>query len=347
MQQAMREKYDVMISGGGFAGSVCGAILSQAGASVLLVEAEDRLQKRKPCGGALHPNTLETIKNLLDPDALPAFRIPDKARYSYGGCTLVRKNSIAVCDRKALDDCLLSVAVQSGAEVLDCAVLTEADSEGHQVKIFDKRAKKAYTIRCDRLIAADGAVSTLRRCLTGRNQAVVLALAAFSPSSWEEMIFQYLNLESVGCGYAWHFPTLSGANLGIGIFGGQADRSTLDELLTDFVKRLGIPMSRPRAAWIPCAADILLSHDEVLFIGDAAGLVNPVHGGGLHYALASAEAAAEAVIGAGNAPVETTRLYRGAMEETVAEIKNIHAGFGWHYFKLFVGIMRSAKKNLG
>ena len=266
----MREKYDVILSGGGFAGSLCGIFLARAGVSVLIVEAAERTAKDKACGGGMQPGTAEELANILGAKSMPAFRVPGKFRFCYHGDEFCCPNSIAVFQRKELDDALLNAAEKAGADVMDCAVLTAIDPENRRAEIRAKRAKKTHDVKFDRLIAADGATSWVRRRLTGRQQPAVLALAAFSPSPADDMIFDYFSAEDGGCGYAWSFPSPEGANLGVGIFIGEPGRKKLDGLLEDFIRRLGVPASPPRAAWIPARADILLSFGETLFIGDAA-----------------------------------------------------------------------------
>ena len=65
-----------------------------------------------------------------------------------------------------------------------------------------------------------------------------------------------------------------------------------------FCQKTGIPVpDRLRGAPVPTGDDVLLSLGKrTFFIGDAAGLIQPLSGAGIHYALLSAKLLAESFL---------------------------------------------------
>lgn len=68
--------------------------------------------------------------------------------------------------------------------------------------------------------------------------------------------------------------------------------------LDDFCRKSGIPVpDRLRGAPLPSGDDVLLQIGKrIFFVGDAAGLIQPNTGAGIHYALLSAKLLAESYI---------------------------------------------------
>jgi flavin-dependent dehydrogenase len=138
------------------------------------------------------------------------------------------------------------------------------------------------------------------------------------------------HLESVPLpGYGWVFP-ISGtaANVGAGYFvprGKPALRNSPRQVLDEFLAN-PLMAGRVRGARIegpikgyPLRFDFptaRLAFPGLLLIGEAAGMVNPLTGEGIDYALESAEVAAELLDGAltqDTAPVQVERDFTEAM----------------------------------
>jgi flavin-dependent dehydrogenase len=142
------------------------------------------------------------------------------------------------------------------------------------------------------------------------HRAVALRAYVDDIEAFPHMIEFYL-YKGVLPGYAWIFPTGENqANVGLGMrldyF--RRTKKRLEELLRAF---LDMPEIKKRlkqggqlrdvATWqLNFGSQRKLHHvfDGALLVGDAAGFVNPLTGGGIHNALISAELAAATVHGA-------------------------------------------------
>jgi flavin-dependent dehydrogenase len=114
-------------------------------------------------------------------------------------------------------------------------------------------------------------------------------------------------------GYIWVFPGKDFTNIGIGseIKYGSKLKLLLDSfILSEFPQ---INLVFPYAAMLPSAGtpdffDINCSSNNWMLIGDAAGHVDPISGGGIFYALWGARLAAQAIVN--NDPASFDGLWR-------------------------------------
>jgi digeranylgeranylglycerophospholipid reductase len=97
-------------------------------------------------------------------------------------------------------------------------------------------------------------------------------------------------------GYAWIIPKGDIANVGIGVRYNHLD-IPLKERLDKFCDGLGLTIHSYGGGWIPLGGMVKSAvNDNVLSVGDAAGLVMPSNGGGIGQAIISGKYAAEAII---------------------------------------------------
>ena len=129
-------------------------------------------------------------------------------------------------------------------------------------------------------------------------------------------------------GYAWVFPLPGGrANVGFGVLRGPGvDGHTIRALWDTFLDRPAITAvlgpgaapDGPHRAWpIPTAYDpAKLSTGRVLFVGDAASVVDPMTGEGIAQALETGILAVEAIATGGDAGRVRAR-YRRSVERNL------------------------------
>jgi flavin-dependent dehydrogenase len=160
------------------------------------------------------------------------------------------------------------------------------------------------------VVGADGAHSEVRRTVGARPGPRALAIRGYAPTSPGRAGAQVIVFgTSRQPSYAWSFDRGDGlANVGYGeLLTDRRDRPTRAQLLEQLDALLpgagdggtawrGHPLPLSSARWLP-------GRGRVLLAGDAAGLVNPLTGEGIYYAvatgLAAGRAAAEAVAAEG------------------------------------------------
>jgi flavin-dependent dehydrogenase len=110
-----------------------------------------------------------------------------------------------------------------------------------------------------------------------------------------------------GRAYAWAFPIGDGTvNVGAGVFEtGAATRADLERLAAEALPSgLAADPDTVRGHLLPLTSQgPVYGAGRVLLCGDAAGLVNPLSGEGIFYALASGALAAEAIVASPGEPL--------------------------------------------
>ncbi|GAA4894491.1 NAD(P)/FAD-dependent oxidoreductase [Actinomycetospora straminea] len=292
--RASRDRYDLAVVGAGPAGTAAalGALHAEPGLRVALLDRAD-FPRDKACGDGVAPHVLDRLADvgvtgLLD-DRVPVARL----RLDRGGRgaerTMARPSYVV--PRRVLDARLVEAAQAAGAELLRHRVRDVAI--GAEVVLDDE-------VRAPLVVGADGARSVLRRRLGWAPGPTALALRGYAPvtagrEGAQVIAFGTLRQPS----YAWSFDRGDGfANVGYGeVLGdgpapGKAELiGHLEDLLPGSTRDAGdwrghhLPLSGPR--WRP-------PDSRVLLVGDAAGLVNPMTGEGIYYAVATGIAAGRA-----------------------------------------------------
>jgi flavin-dependent dehydrogenase len=127
-----------------------------------------------------------------------------------------------------------------------------------------------------------------------------------------------LELGVVPGGYAWVFPKGDHVNVGVG--GWESEGPRLRAHLRRLCDEHGVDfegLTALRGYRLPYRrAESRFARDDVLLVGDAAGLVDPLSGDGMYEAFVSGKAAAEAVLSGDLATYE---------QRVVAEVGPLHS----------------------
>jgi geranylgeranyl reductase family protein len=282
--------YDAIVVGAGPAGSTTAYRLASAGASVLLVD-KARFPRDKPCGGGLTLRAARLLPFSVEPvveDVAHRFQL----RLDYG-TTFVRGSKSPLClmtQRSRLDDFLARKAADAGAEFQDGVSVA---FDGADMVVEGER------VRARVIVGADGVNGiTARSFGLGREYGHGVALEGNAPLDPRYRGKLVLELGVVPGGYAWVFPKGDHANFGVGGWESEGPR------LRDHLRRLcaahGVEyetLTDLRGYRLPYRKTTSpLRRDNVLLVGDAAGLVDPLTGDGMYEALVSGKLAAEAIL---------------------------------------------------
>ena len=321
--------YDVIVCGGGPAGSSAAWRAAQGGARVLLVD-KAVFPRDKPCGDGLTPRAVASIGALGLENELKAFNRVEKLRVNGANRTLTfdwpKSNAFPdfgyVVARTDLDEMLLRHAQDAGAEVREGVAVHEPIVEGGAVRgIVTKQNGTTEELRASVVIAADGASSRVARrvgMVRDAKRPIGVAVRAHfdatRPAGDDNVIESYLELRDETAllpGYGWIFPMGEGRiNVGVGIlssYKGWKDVNTA-HLMGAFMKALPADWNLPdienlRATgqlkgWrrpMGCAVTQPW-RPGVMAAGDAAGVVNPFNGEGISEAVESGVIASEVAL---------------------------------------------------
>ena len=202
-----------------------------------------------------------------------------------------------VIDRPVFDRALADRAAAAGAEIRVGARVTALDVEPAGV-----RAVVGDTVVEARLaVLACGATYKFQRRFgfglpTTYLQTAQRELPARSPRDVE----LHFGQDVAPGGFAWAVPVLrpEGACVRIGVMASRDIRRCYQRMLERLRDRWGVTGGdvAPRVKILPLGAVGRTYGDRMLAIGDAAGLVKPTTGGGIHYSIVSAALAVDVVV---------------------------------------------------
>jgi flavin-dependent dehydrogenase len=203
--------------------------------------------------------------------------------------------------RSRLDAYLVERAAEAGAEFRDGSALREIDPAPNGTSSPRQTVRTesdSYTAPV--LIGADGANGLVGRTLGLRREyeeAVALEgnipYTPDIPADWRDVFG--LDLGGMAGGYGWVFPKGDHLNVGVGAW--KYAGFTLRPKLFELARRHGFPKSsieNLRGHHLPVRVPgSPIARGGVAVVGDAAGLVDPLSGEGIHMAFASGRLAAE------------------------------------------------------
>lgn len=199
--------------------------------------------------------------------------------------------------RKQLDDYIRNQYLSQDGLLLDRTVVRSIDEEQGIAECIDLRTKEIFGVRFANVIGADGAASAVRRLTSGKAQNVSLALECPVPLMSRDLIIQ---LETGAIGYCWYISRGKDATVGCCYHDLEQDAVRIcRQRLSDFCATIGVALlDKIPGALLPKGNDVLLQPGKHSFlVGDAAGLIDAFTGGGIHYALLSAQALAKSITG--------------------------------------------------
>lgn len=311
---------EVIVVGAGPSGSVAAIALAQKGHDVLLIDRE-AFPRDKACGDGIPARAIEVLNSLgMEEKIQEANFYPIKKILlsSPRGYTLEapimpgpKGAESYVVTRLQFDAVIQQQAVESGAEFLEGQVQGPIMEDGRVTGVRVKKNGSAEDIKAKIVIGADGVTSAIARTIRpdkhqDGHRAVAMRAYIVDIDEYPNAVEFYLYNEILP-GYAWIFNLGKGqANIGLGM---RLDRfrgseKNLAELMEVFLNMPPINERLKSGGILKNSAvwqlnfgsqDMQRAYEGALLVGDAAGLINPLTGGGISNGLQSSVIAAEVV----------------------------------------------------
>jgi geranylgeranyl reductase family protein len=302
-------RYDLIVLGAGPAGSTAAAIAARGGLRVALVDRAS-FPRNKLCGGGFtgRSRTYHRAAFGTDHPDVPFRRFKDVTFHAFGQ-KLGEYQDIPPIDllmRVDLDHAMVLQAEAKGAELWLGTAPEVQDLDAPTLRLG------AETITAPVLIAADGANSQTAKALFGEafdRDKIGFALEMEHPEPNAERALR-IDFGAADWGYGWQFPKQGSVTVGVG--GVLRRNPDMKAHMSAYMADLNLPESaRIKGQFLPFGGFRKVpGKGRVLLAGDAAGLVDPITGEGIAFAIRSGHLAAEAVLDAAHEPDRALLVYR-------------------------------------
>ncbi|MBM3205781.1 geranylgeranyl reductase family protein [Candidatus Shapirobacteria bacterium] len=279
--------YEIAVVGAGPAGSFLSYLLAKAKIKVVFID-KDIFPREKVCAGGLTPRALEILPFSLNPvleKEISSFRLIYKNSHD-----LIKKYPkplVYTVNRARFDYFLVKKAQKAGAIF----------SPGHEVKKISEKASffqiqaGQKTLKAKIIVGADGANSFVAKMFNLKSEMIDIGLQYEIPYQHKKDI----QVITLGWGliphsYSWVFP--NNQFLAVGVGGPKKLGKKLKTYLDDWLKLLNLKKNHSPLKGHPMKHRLKktpLVKENIVLIGDAAGLNDPLTGEGIFYAFKSAQ----------------------------------------------------------
>jgi len=313
-------KFDVIVVGAGTGGTMAAKEAARRGLKVLLIDRKPKEKiGDKVCGDAIgrhHFDNLglsypkgEELESVFEgievysPDLETVFKIRGERLEGFG------------VNRHHFGQRLLREALDAGAELMDNTSVIEPIVKDHFVRgVVVRSGGKKTSIEADIVIDASGVTGVIRKRLPSDfdvekeilQEDLIVAYREIRelkrPIETPDYAKIYLTQTIAPGGYYWIFPKRGGniVNVGIGVQSGQNAPNPKKQLYEYVLNQKifeGSKIVHGGGGAVPTRRPLdCLVANGVMFVGDAAFQVNPVHGGGIGPSMIAGKIAGETAV---------------------------------------------------
>lgn len=302
--------FDVLVVGGGPAGLYAAERLARRGVSTLVCEEHGVVGDPVHCTGVLATESFDMLglprEATLNALTTARFVSPSGITVSHSTPTPLA----AVIDRGVFDRALADRAVAAGAEVRNGTrvSMVETGPAAVRAQVGDEWVSARLL-----MLACGANYAFQRRVGLGLPRQYLHSAQRELPAAQRGDVEMHFGRDVAPDGFAWAVPVVRGADtfVRVGVMTSRDPVGCYTKMLSRVAARWGIGDLRqpPRQKILPLGAIDRTYADRSLVIGDAAGLVKPTTGGGIHYSIWSAALAADVAVDA----LAADRLDAGAL----------------------------------
>lgn len=319
----MKNKWDIIVVGGGPGGIFAAREAALEGKSVLLLERKREMGLPVRCGEAVGHE--DFIKNIPIEERWISSKVNTFIIVTPNGQEIELKNDLYsgyILNRDLFEQDMASKAAEAGTTIrMKSNVIDLLFDEKHKlIGVLSEEQGVVKKYFADIIIASDGIES---------NIATKMGIDThLKPSEIEpcvQVMVSNVNLNknalyiyAGSCyapgGYAWVFPKANNcANIGLGINGKYAsnDKHSID-YLNEFLEKYFPHASIQKlvTGGVSVTKNLNpLAKENMLIVGDAGHFVNPLNGGGITHAIASGIQAGRTAAAASNRPQDHKKIF--------------------------------------
>ncbi|MFQ6050655.1 MAG: NAD(P)/FAD-dependent oxidoreductase [Candidatus Hydrothermarchaeota archaeon] len=286
-------EYDVVVIGAGPGGSISAKTIAEQGLNVLLMEKRQEIGAPKRCAEGTSINTFRRLEIPIEKrwicSEIKGFYLhaPNGKRIS----RVWKETQGFVLERKIFDKYLASLAVRAGSELMVKTAALGIEYKNNCLRVKASHFGEPLEIETKMVIGADGVESKVARWLgidtsklrdmTSNVQFEMVGVDLEDPN----ILYFYFGNKIAPGGYAWIFPKGNDvANVGLGV---RKSNTIALNYLRRFIDshenlKKGVPIEL-NVGGTPVSGPLEKTYTErALIVGDAAGQIDPLTGGGIY-----------------------------------------------------------------
>jgi len=286
--------YDVVVIGGGPAGSYAAYKLAGMGYEVVVVEQKERLGELVCCTGII---SQECVSSFAIDDSVILRWVNSARLFSPSGRSLIwlwrQETQACIVDRAAFNVAMVSRAQGKGVEYVLNSPVRGIEVRDNRVRVEAARQGEGLNFEARAVIIATGFGSPLVKGLgLGKVGDFVMGAQAEVETIGVDEVEVYFGQEVAPGFFAWLVPTSSQRAL-VGLLSRRSSGLYLRKLMSFLLAQGKIASVEVK----PCYRGIPLKplprtySGRLMVVGSAAGQVKPTTGGGIYYGLLCADMA--------------------------------------------------------
>ena len=328
-------EYDVVVIGGGPAGTVSALKCSESGLNVLLVE-RGKINRHKSCGGILPKVCTSLVSESLgtdipedimcSPNPLGLYYVPPSGRKNSGNLKNYKLNNIY---RDRFDQWLHQLATDSGVHIRYETEFIKLEGS-KPIQIIMRSQGNIFSVTASYVIGADGVHSRVRSQIYGKmrvNVEPILQEYWKAEGDFENCFYIFFRGEvSPTCAYLIPKEDL----YVVGVGAPEPNTAKLPLYINRFKNWLREEFSfqpvslERREVWAIPYGFVFEGIGNTILIGDAGGFCNTLSGEGIRFAIESGVAAHDAIMKTILNRKSLATVYHENVEDITDFIHSVH-----------------------
>tara|TARA_B100000315_G_scaffold47101_1_gene41880 strand:+ start:4079 stop:5260 length:1182 start_codon:yes stop_codon:yes gene_type:complete len=286
------KQFDVIIVGGGPAGSMAARHAALGGLDVLLLEKDRDIGVPVRCGEAASD---EGLRIFVEPQERWIKSVINRIRLISPNGTKIEFNLKAkgyILDRRVFDYDLAQYAAEEGATIATKTYVSGLlFDNGNVAGVKGEYLGDPFEVKSKIVIGADGVESRVGRWAGLKTQLKMKDMESCVQKTVtgidvdENRFDFFMSQKMAPGGYLWIFPKgKKAANIGLGVSGKYSKDRSAKRYLDDFLEEHypGCSVISTTVGGVPCDKTLKkFVSNGLMLAGDAAHMVNPMTGGGI------------------------------------------------------------------
>jgi digeranylgeranylglycerophospholipid reductase len=322
------ETYDVVVVGGGVAGSVAARFAAKRGFKTLLLE-KYKTPRNKPCSGIQFQYFEKLIGEKIPHEKLCRNELFKVEMVTPKGKVLKGKMKMLNFWRSTFDSWLNSLAANAGADFRDNTSLIDFVEDKSKDKIIVKVSAegKQEEVKARYLIGADGMLSRVRRKLRpqdfdGKTSGATVNYYFVGDAKLDpNTLYMFYKREFCPLMFAWVY--LKDDKWVIGTGANENPLEYANRFFNHVKGKYGLrgEIVKKEGFSSTLKSTVYLGEGRILMVEDAAGLVDLYRGVGMDNAALSGRLAVKAITKAEEEGLEAAKAYEKLMRKVVKKIE--------------------------